>query len=77
MYKIETNIPVPHLIRDGATKKFIAKLKAGDSFVVPSRSKYHTITQCIRSLELKYTSRKIENGQHRIWIIENAGKAKK
>jgi hypothetical protein len=70
MIEIEGNIPIPKILGRGRPNRYPFKeMKIGDSFHVKSSSDRDSALSASSKLDIKLTSRKVDDG-YRIWRID-------
>ena len=67
--KIEKNIPIPKLIRNGKNINILRQMEIGDSFVFEGKSRSLFLVPA-RRIGIKLTTRKIGHDKFRLWRIK-------
>tara|TARA_R100000995_G_scaffold39292_1_gene18188 strand:- start:2 stop:247 length:246 start_codon:yes stop_codon:yes gene_type:complete len=76
MYEVEKNILIPvKKTRNGDKSKFLSTLCLGDSFVFTEESEGEICNwySYARVAKVKIATRKIDDNQYRIWVVEKDG----
>lgn len=75
-FVIEGGIAIPKPMRFGTYHKTLAQMKAGDS-VKATKSEARVFLSAAKALRLTVTTRKINGGSYRVWLIKRSPKTHK
>lgn len=68
--KLEQGIPIPARQPTGGIKALLSKMKAGESFVVPTLAERNSIFMGAKRAKIPVTTRKLNGDGFRIWRVK-------